>query len=241
MKENKNIILISGPPNSGKSTSLRHLDQDEWAYMNIDGKELPFPAKFPGANKPIADARHIIPMIKQIEESKLRGGIVDTVTFLMTLYERLYVTPHSGSKQGGKAWGSYGDFYRSFIHTLKQGTKDYAVMAHEDTILNEQTGILETRIPVKGAIKRIGVEADFTTILGARQIPIEKLEGYKNDLLHITPEEEEDGIKYVFVTRITREYAGSMIRAPVGLWKREELYIDNDLNQVFKRIKEYYA
>ena len=96
-------------------------------------------------------------------------------------------------------------------------------------------------MPIKGAVGRTGIEADFTTILSTKQIPIKKLEGFENDLLHITDEEKEDGFKFVFTTRITKESVGEKMRAAMGLWSRQELYIDNDLNQVFSRLKTYYA
>lgn len=73
------------------------------------------------------------------------------------------------------------------------------------------------------------------------QIPVKKLEGFENDLLHITDEEREDGVKYVFCTRVTKETAGGKMRSPMGLWNRNELYIDNDIAQVFKRLEEYYG
>ena len=101
---------------------------------------------------------------------------------------------------------------------------------------------METRVPVKGSVGRTGVEADFTTILSAKQVPVSILqdEKYHNDLLNITPEEEEDGQKHVFVTRVTKEYVGEKMRSAMGLWNRNELYIDNDINQVLIRLKEYY-
>lgn len=48
-------------------------------------------------------------------------------------------------------------------------------------------------------------------------------------------------MKYVFCTRVTKETVGGKMRSAVGLWNRNELYIDNDLDLVFKRLKEYYA
>lgn len=72
-------------------------------------------------------------------------------------------------------------------------------------------------------------------------MPIKKLEGFENDLLHITDEEMEDGFKYVFCTRVTKETVGEKMRSAMGLWDRKELYIDNCLNQVFDRLKQYYA
>lgn len=72
-------------------------------------------------------------------------------------------------------------------------------------------------------------------------MPIKKLEGFENDLLHITDEEREDGFKYVFVTRVTKESVGEKMRSAIGLWSRKELYIDNCLDQVFNRLKQYYG
>jgi hypothetical protein len=239
---NKNIVLIMGPPNTGKSTSLMKLSNPEkMVYLNADLKELPFPSKFK-LNLPIADAKDVISYIEQIEaESSVTGVVLDTITFLMSMYERQYVTPYAGTKQGQTAWGDYGNFYREFIHAIKSGTKNYAILAHAATELNEQAMQLETYVPVKGAVGRTGVEADFTTILSTKQVPLKKLEGIENDLLHITEEEKEDGFKYVFCTRVTKETVGEKMRSGIGLWKRNELYIDNDVEQVFQRLRQYYG
>lgn len=238
---NKNIVLIMGPPNTGKSASLMKLkNPEQMVYLNSDLKELPFPSKFK-LNIPIDDAKDVIEYIAQIEqEPSVTGAVLDTITFLMSMYERQYVAPHAGTKKGQAAWGDYGNFYRDFIHSIKAGTKSYAILAHAATELNEQAMQMETYVPVKGAVGRTGVEADFTTILSTKQVPLAKLEAYENDLLHITDEEQEDGFKYVFCTRVTKETIGEKMRAGVGLWKRNELYIDNDLEQVFQRLKTYY-
>ena len=153
------------------------------------------------------------------------------------MYERQYVSTAVNTQA---AWGGYGNFYRSFIHAIKAGSKDYAILAHEDTRLNEQNMCMETSVPIKGSVGKVGVEADFTTILSTKQMPIKKLEGIENDLLTITDQEREDGVKYVFCTRITKDFAGEKMRSAMGLWNRNELYIDNDLNNVFKRLREYY-
>lgn len=239
MSGNKNIVLIMGKPNTGKSTSLMNLqNQEKLVYLNTDLKELPFKDRFL-RNVEIADAMDVLTFIEQIEKNgEVEGAVLDTVSFLMSMYERQYVI---NSPNTQAAWGNYGNFYRNFIHAIKSGTKDYAILAHEDSFLNEQTMQMESRVPVKGSVGRTGVEADFTTILSTKQVPIKKLEGFENDLLHITDEEKEDGLKYVFCTRVTKEYAGEKMRSAIGLWKRKELYIDNNLNQVFNRLKEYYG
>ena len=47
---------------------------------------------------------------------------------------------------------------------------------------------------VKGAVGKIGVEADFTTIIGAKRISISTAEQVENDLLTITDEESTSRI-----------------------------------------------
>lgn len=241
MAQNKNVIMIMGKPNTGKSTSLRNMDQESMIYLNADLKELPFADRFMSSVE-IADANDVLGFIQDIEaEEGVTGAVLDTVTFLMQMFERQYVAPFAGTKTGQSAWGDYGNFYRNFIHAIKAGSKSYVIMAHEDESLNEQSAMMESRVPVKGAVGKVGVEADFTTILRSMQIPVKKLEGFENDLLHITDEEREDGVKYVFQTRITKESAGAKMRSAMGLWSRNELYIDNDVKQVFDRLNKFYG
>lgn len=238
MASNKNIVLVMGPPNTGKSTSLMNLPQEKMVYLNTDLKELPFAERF-AENVEVADAMDVLGFIQDIEEAEgIEGAVLDTITFLMSMYERQYVNTATDTQ---KAWGAYGNFYRELIHTIKAGSKNYAVLAHADTQLNEQTAQMETKVPIKGAVGKIGVEADFTTILSTKQMPIKKLEPYENDLLHITDAEREDGFKHVFCTRVSKEYIGEKMRSAIGLWSRDELYIDNDLNQVFNRLQQYYG
>lgn len=230
--------MVMGKPNTGKSTSLRNLDQSKMVYLNTDLKEVPFRANFL-ANVEVSNAYDVLNYITEIENNpEVEGAVLDTITFLMSMFERQYVI---NSPNTQKAWGDYGNFYREFIHAIKSGSKDYAILAHEDTFLNEQTAQMESKVPIKGAVGKIGAEADFTTILSTKQMPIKKLEGYENDLLTITDEEREDGVKYVFCTRITKEFAGEKMRSAMGLWNRNELFIDNDLDLVFKRLREYYG
>lgn len=239
MSENKNIVLIMGKPNTGKSTSLRNLsNQDKYVYLNTDLKSTPFKNKFL-KDVQVTDALDVLTYIQEIEANdQVEGAIIDTITFLMSMYERQYVITATNTQA---AWGNYGNFYKEFIHAIKAGTKNYIVLAHEDTFLNEQSMQMETKVPIKGSVGKIGVEADFTTILSTKQIPTKKLEDIKNDLLHVTEDEQEDGFKYVFCTRVTKESIGEKMRSAIGLWDRKELYIDNDVQQVINRLKEYYS
>ena len=108
MSQNKNLVLIMGKPNTGKATSLMKLkNQSSMAYLNCDLKELPFKSNFM-VNVAISDAYDILTYIDQIEEEpKVKGGILDTVTFLMAMFGRQYVKTSANTQS---AWGQYGDF-----------------------------------------------------------------------------------------------------------------------------------
>lgn len=81
-----------GKPNTGKSTSLMKLpNQDRMVYLNTDLKPLPFQDKFL-RNVQVADALDVLTYIQEIENNpNVDGVILDTLTFLMSMYERQYV------------------------------------------------------------------------------------------------------------------------------------------------------
>ena len=233
---NKNIILVVGKPSSGKTASLRNLSNPEKVgYLNTDMKEVSFQSKMQELF--IADPMDIFQAIEEIENSNLNMGVLDTLTFLMDQMEQQYVVKSTNTQ---KAWGDYASFYKKYIHAIKSGTKDYVVMAHIKDVMNESEMILESKVPIKGSVGATGCEADFSIILGAKKVSTKALKGIENSMLSITEEEQEDGFKYVFQTRIDKDSIGEKIRSPVGLWNRSEKYIDNDLSKVFARVHEYY-
>lgn len=235
---NKNIILITGKPSSGKTTSLINVDATTTAYLNTDLKELPLRNANDFQDVFITDIAELPSYIAGVEEAEgTHLGVLDTLTFAMDMYESQYVI---NSKNTMQAWGEYAQFYKSFIHQIKSGTKDYVIFAHEKDIYNEKEMTIETKIPVKGAVGNTGVEADFSIILAAKRLPITMLTGFENELLNITEENIEDGFKYVLQTRATKDTVGEKMRSPMGLWTRKQLYIDNDVNAVMQHVKQYY-
>ena len=235
---NNHIVLIMGKPNTGKSTSLRNIeDQEKYVYLNTDLKAIPFKHNFNAHN--ISDPLDILGYIQEIEENpQINGVILDTLTFLCDQFEQQYVINATNSQ---KMWSEYASFYKKLIHSIKKGTKDYAILAHAKDVMNESEMVLENKVPIKGSVGATGVEADFTTILGSKVISIKEALKWENPLLTISEEEKEDGLKYVFQTRIDKDSLGHKYRSQMGLWKREEKYINNDLQAVFNRLHTYYA
>lgn len=82
---------------------------------------------------------------------------------------------------------------------------------------------------------------DFSTVVGTKRMPIKELEGFKSDILTITDEEKDLGYKHVFQTQPTKKTVGDRIRSPMGMFSKQETYMDNDANLLIKHLREYYG
>lgn len=97
---------------------------------------------------------------------------------------------------------------------------------------------------VKSSIIKVAFDneyKDFSVVISTKKVKLKDLEKYKNDLLTITEDDEDIGFKYVFQTRLTKDTVNERIRAPEGMWARNETFIDNDVSLVLNRIHEHYA
>lgn len=118
--------------------------------------------------------------------------------------------------------------------------KPTIILAHVQDFIDESTLELKTYVPVKGALKNQGCEAYFSTVVSAKRVNIKDLKDYKSSMLNITEDEEIDGFKYVFQTRLTKKTVGERIRSPMGMFSRQETFIDNDCQLLLDHLKEYY-
>lgn len=242
--DNNQLVLISGQSGSGKSASLRNIrDQHKWGYMNCEaGKRLPFKNTFKSAI--VTDPYQVWSTFDYAiaHPDEFDGLIVDTSTFLMDMFETQYVINAVNTQ---KAWGDYAQFWKVLMQDkvaewgkLKKAT---VILAHTRSELNEQAMQMETSVPVKGSLKNQGIEAYFSTVVSPKKIQVTELEKYPNNLLHIDDEEKELGFKHVFQTRITKATTGERIRSPMGLFSKNETYIDADAQLLLDHLKAYYA
>lgn len=240
MSMNKRLVLIAGKSASGKSASLRNLrDPEGVLFLNCEaGKDLPMPAKF--RKMTVTDPYQVWDAFDKAEASeKIHTIVIDTFTFLMDMFESVHVLPSTNTMA---AWGQYAQFVKTLMQDkVANSTKNVIVLAHTMDILNETEGVMETLVKVKGSTMNQGVEAFFSTVVSCKKLPLKKLEKYKNDNLIITPEEEAVGFKYVFQTLLTKETVNERIRSPMGLWSRDETFIDNDAQFLLDQLNSYYA
>lgn len=155
---NEHLVLICGTSGSGKSASLRNIPNPEGViYLNCEaGKKLPFPSKF--KTLIVTDPQIVFRAFEEAEKlPDVHTIIIDSLTFLMDMYESVYVLR---AKDTMKGWQNYQQFFKELMQEyVAKSTKNVIFTAHILDILNENDMVMETKIPIKGALKNQGVEA----------------------------------------------------------------------------------
>ena len=237
---NDQLILISGLSGTGKSASLRNIeDQEHWWYFNTEaGKKLPFKNKFKSYR--ITDPMQVLEGFDvATNDPTCKGIIIDSITFLMDMFESQYVLNSSNTMI---AWGQYNQFFKALMQDkVIKFNRPVIITAHVQDIIDDTTAEIKTQVPIKGALKGQGVEAYFSTVVGCKKVPVKELESYNSTLLEITEEERELGFKYVFQTRITKKTLGERIRSPMGLFDKSQTYMDNDCQKLLNYLINYYG
>ena len=164
--------------------------------------------------------------------------VIDTLTYLMDMYESLYVYNTANTQ---KAWGDFAQYYKALMQNyVAKSTKNVIFLAHTVDQLNESEMIMETKVPVKGSIKNNGIESYFSLVISTKKVPLKVLSEYQSDLLNITPEEERLKFKHVFQTKLTKDTVGERIRGPFGMFETNETFIDNNVQLILDRLHSYY-
>lgn len=235
---NDHLVLVGGKSATGKSASLMGLHNPSGVmYLNCEsGKRLPFRAKFD--QYVITDPMQVHEAFVAAEQMpEIHTIVVDSTTYLLDMYESMYVLNATNTM---KAWGDFAQYFKFLMQNLvARSSKNVIFTAHTLDQVNDDA-IQETLVPVKGSLKNNGVESYFSVVIATKKLPLKKLVGYENDLLNILPEEEALGFKYVFQTRLTKDTVGERLRGPLGLFAPTETFIDNNLQLVFDRLREYY-
>ena len=237
---NDHLVLLCGKSATGKSASLMGLENPEGVmYLNAEsGKKLPFRAKF--KQYTITDPHQVFEAFDAAEGmADIHTIVIDSLTYLLDMYESLYVLNSANTM---KAWGDFSQYFKTLMQQkVASSSKNVIFTAHTSDTLNEGEMVMETKVPVKGSLKNNGLESYFTVVIASKKVPLKTLKEYQSKLLTVTPEEEALGFKYVFQSRITRDTVNERLRGPLGLFSTEETFIDNNMQLVLNRLKEYYG
>ena len=241
---NDHLLLISGESATGKSASLANLrNQKGVLYLNCEaGKKLPFKNDFD--TKVITDPYQIFEAFDYTLPGKPGHAlyhtiVIDTLTFLMDMYESLYVLGSSNTMAG---WSQYQQFFKELMQDkVAKSDKNVIILAHTRSDLDEKEMDFKTSVPIKGALKNNGIEAYFSTVVSTKKVSLKELENFKSDLLHITENDELLEYKHVFQTRLTKKTKNERIRSPMSMFKVNETYMDNDAQMLLDHLHKFYS
>ncbi len=235
----EHLVLIGGKSAGGKSASLENLKNHAGVmYLNCEsGKKLPFKNNF--KEFIITDPLQILEAFDHAEtKPNYHTIVVDTLTYMMDMYESLYVLPMV-DKMGG--WSNFAQYFKTLMQQkVALSTKKVIFLAHTLETYNESEMAMDIKVPVKGALKNNGIESYFSCVIAAKKMRIKDLEPYSNSLLTYTDEEKMVGFKYVYQTRLTKETVNERLRGPKNLFSQQETFINNDIQLVLDRLDEYY-
>lgn len=215
-------------------------NQDKWFYFNCEaGKRLPFKNNF--NQQVIVNPYDVHNYMDEIinNKDKVDGIVIDSLTFLMDMFETQYIIGSANTMQG---WSLYAQFFKILMQQkIPLFGKPVIIIAHTLDTLNEKAMEMETSVPIKGALKNQGIEAYFSTVVSPKKMALKDLEPYKSDMLHISEDDEILGYKHVFQTRLTKTTVGERIRSPMGLFTRDQTFVDPDAQQLLDHLKAFYG
>lgn len=203
-------ILIIGKSGSGKSASLRNLDPNRVALVNVLGKPLPFKGKF--TQVVTDDYGKVQACIAKAAKGNRDIIVIDDAGYLIT---NMFMRGHSSAGAGNAVftlYNSIGDHFWNLIESIRAEPSNSRVylMMHED--MND-FGQVKPKTIGKLIDEKVCLEGMFTICLRCM----------------IT-----DG-KHVFSTQSN---GMDVAKSPIGMF--EDVEVDNDLNMVDQKICEYY-
>lgn len=203
-------ILIIGKSGSGKSASMRNLDPDRVALINVLGKPLPFRGKF--MQLVTDDYSKVTASITSAPKKNRDIIIIDDAGYLIT---NMFMRGHSNTGAGNGVFSLYntiGDRFWNLIEVIRSEPSNARVylMMHEDV---NDFGQVRPKTIGKLIDEKVCLEGMFTICLRCMI---------------------SDG-KHVFRTQSD---GSDVAKSPMGMFETFE--IDNDLNMVDQKICEYY-
>ena len=204
-------VLVMGRSGAGKSASLRNIKETTFV-INVNKKPLPFKNN---NNLKIMNCDEYLKIkdsLKAAYDKNIKVAVIDDAGYLMT---SKFMNGHRQAK-GNSQFDLYNEIADNFYSLIKSITDNLPndmivyVTMHEE--MNDM-GYSKPKTIGKLLDDKVCIEGMFTIVLHAM-----KLDG-----------------KYVFATNTD---GLDVTKSPIGMFDQE--YIDNDLQLVTEKIREYY-
>lgn len=182
-------VLIIGKSGSGKSTSMRYCQNDDFNLIRVLNKPLPFKGKVNGWFSD--DYQQIM---KLLIASKADSIVIDDAGYLITNH---FMRGHSSAGKGNGVFSLYndiGDYFWNliqFIVTKVPENKIVYIIMHEE---KDEAGEVKPKTIGKLLDEKVCIEGMFTIVL--RCI--------------------EEGGKHLFVTQASQ---GAVSKSPIGMFE----------------------
>lgn len=204
-------VLLMGRSGSGKTASLRNVSE-KTAVVSVTKKPLPFKNN---ENLKVVNCDEYLKIkgvLQAAYDKGIRVAVIDDAGYLMT---SKFMAGHRQAK-GNSQFDLYNEIADNFYNLVKFATDELPddmlvfVIMHEE--MNDM-GYSKPKTIGKLLDDKVCVEGMFTIVLHAL-----KLDG-----------------KYVFATNTD---GLDVTKSPIGMF--DETYIDNDLQLVINKVREYY-
>lgn len=206
-------VLIIGKSGSGKSTSMRNCQNNDFNLIRVLNKPLPFKGKVNGWFSD--DYQQIM---KLLIASKADSIVIDDAGYLITNH---FMRGHSSAGKGNGVFSLYndiGDYFWNliqFIVTKVPENKIVYIIMHEE---KDEAGEVKPKTIGKLLDEKVCIEGMFTIVL--RCI--------------------EEGGKHLFVTQASQ---GAVSKSPIGMFEdltidNDLLLVDKKIREYYGLAKE---
>lgn len=207
-------IIVVGKSGSGKSSSLRNLNPETTAVLNIERKQLPFKGAMKFKNVGIPDLNTFNAAFKKaVESDEIKTIVIESFT---SLVEMIYREADVRFK-GFDVWSFYNKEIDRILNMSKNSNK-YIIFLAIDGAYDGDEGVQERFVAVDGNRWKKRVEKEFVVCLYTDN-------RYTNEVS-----------EYRFRTQSTGKDSA---KSPMEMF--DSLYIENDLAQVIEKCEEYYS
>lgn len=206
-------ILYTSQSGKGKTYSFRNMDENTTGFINAENKPLPFKKAFKYHGKPKTIAGTIKCIKDYSENPEIDSIVLDSLTAVFELFEKELSQKYSGYD----LWAQYNKQVAEVLDLIKLAQKDVFVTSHYEVLNIEKNP--EKRVKVLGKRWEGTIEKEFTVVMYADC-------KFNNDEPH-----------YFF--RLSGE--GLSAKCPPDLFGKGVSIVENDSNEILKKVKEYYS